>query len=195
MHHGDASRAFAGSVFGGNERRERMRRGSRTTPIGALARGIVAGALGTAAMDTVWYLRYRSGGGESGPLEWEFASGLSSWETAPAPAQVGKRLYESFVQKELDGRHARLVTNIVHWGTGLAWGALYGVLAGSLPLRTLVAGLPFGAGVWATSYVALAPAGVYKPMREYDRSTLWNDLSAHLVFGAATAATFAASSP
>ncbi|HYV01251.1 MAG TPA: hypothetical protein VEM93_02775 [Actinomycetota bacterium] len=172
-----------------------MRRGSEVTPVGALVRGIVAGVLGTAAMDTVWYRRYRSGGGDGGPLEWEFASGLSSWDAAPAPAQVGKRLYEGFVQKELDGRHARLVTNLVHWGTGVAWGALYGLLAGSMPRRTLVAGLPFGAGVWATSYLVLARAGVYKPMREYDRATLWKDLSAHLVFGAGTAATFAALSP
>jgi hypothetical protein len=32
--------------------------------------------------------------------------------------------------------------------------------------------------------------GLYKPIWEYDRTTLAKDLSAHLVFGVTTAATF-----
>jgi hypothetical protein len=72
---------------------------------------------------------------------------------------------------------------------------VYGILAGSVGRRTVVAGAPFGAAVWASSYAILAPAGVYKPMRDYDKQTLWKDLSAHLVFGAGTAAVFAGLSP
>jgi hypothetical protein len=40
--------------------------------------------------------------------------------------------------------------------------------------------------------VVLPLAGVYKPIWEYDVRTLREDLSAHLVFGAATSAVFAA---
>ncbi|HEX8037487.1 MAG TPA: hypothetical protein VF510_26775 [Ktedonobacterales bacterium] len=44
--------------------------------------------------------------------------------------------------------------------------------------------------VWTSSYVALSVAGLYKPIWEYDSSTLLKDLSAHLAYGL-TAATFA----
>ena len=51
-------------------------------------------------------------------------------------------------------------------------------------------GPPFGAVVWGTSYVILPLAGLYRPIWEYDIGTLWQDLSAHLVYGLATAASF-----
>jgi hypothetical protein len=44
--------------------------------------------------------------------------------------------------------------------------------------------------VWAQSYAVLVPAKLYKPIWEYDAETLWKDLSAHLVYGLATATTF-----
>ena len=49
-------------------------------------------------------------------------------------------------------------------------------------------GLPFGAAVWAAGYVVLPAAGLYEPIWKYDRVTLAKDLSAHLVYGLATAA-------
>ena len=52
-------------------------------------------------------------------------------------------------------------------------------------------GLPFGATVWASGYVVFPLLGVYEPIWKYDLKTLWKDLSAHLVFGTATAAAFA----
>ena len=51
-------------------------------------------------------------------------------------------------------------------------------------------GLPFGAAVWASGYVVLPLLGVYKPIWKYDLETLEKDLSAHLVFGTATAAAY-----
>ncbi len=51
-------------------------------------------------------------------------------------------------------------------------------------------GLPFGAAVWANGYVVLPQLGVYKPIWKYDLETLAKDLSAHLVFGTATAAAY-----
>ena len=38
----------------------------------------------------------------------------------------------------------------------------------------------------------LAPAGIYKPISAYPPAVLWQDLSAHLVFGLATGIAFAA---
>jgi uncharacterized membrane protein YagU involved in acid resistance len=66
-------------------------------------------------------------------------------------------------------------------------GAQYGLIAGSLPRQRISYGLLFGAAVWAAGYVVLPAAKLYKPIWEYDRKTLAKDLSAHLVYGLATA--------
>jgi hypothetical protein len=160
------------------------------TPFGALMRGAVAGAVGTAAMDLVLYRRYRRGGGKSGFTDWEFSAGLDSWDDAPAPAQFGRHVFEGIFQRELPPQRARLVNNVMHWATGVGWGAAFGLSAGSLTTLRTWYGAVFGAGVWVQSYAVLAPAKVYKPIWEYDAETLWHDLSVHLVYGVVTAAAF-----
>jgi len=160
------------------------------TPIGAVVRGLAAAAVGTLAMDLVLFARYRRGDGKSGFREWELSSGIESWDQAPAPAQVGKRLVEGLFQRQLPDRLAPLVNNVTHWGYGIVGGAPYGIVVGSLRKPRVWFGLPFGAGVWGSSYVVLPAAGLYQPIWDYDRRTLANDLSAHLVYGLVTAATF-----
>jgi hypothetical protein len=165
------------------------------TPLGAVLRGMVAGAAGTVAMDAVWYLRYRRGGGDKAPLAWEFGLAAQSWEETPAPAQLGKRLAEAVLRRDIPLEKAALVNNVMHWGYGVGSGGAFGLLAGSLPQRRRRDLLPalgpiFGTAVWAWSYVALPLAGLYKPIWEYDAAVLAKDLSAHLVYGSATAATF-----
>ena len=157
------------------------------TPIGAVARGLVAGAVGTAAMDTFLFARYRRNGGDSSAVEWESSAGVTSWEDAPAPAHVGKRLVEGLFGVALAPKRARLVNNVMHWAYGILNGAQYGVVAESLPTPRIRHGLPFGATVWAAGYVVLPAAKLYKPIWEYDALTLAKDLSAHLVYGLATA--------
>jgi hypothetical protein len=137
-------------------------------------------------MDAVWYRRYRGGGGTSSFREWEFSSGVT-WETAPAPAQIGKRFVEGMFQTEVGPDKAPLYNNVVHWGYGVAWAGLYGLVAGSLGGSRPLLGLPFGAVVWASGYALLVPMKLYKPMWEYDATTLKRDLSAHLAYGAGTA--------
>jgi hypothetical protein len=161
------------------------------TPLGAIARGLLAGAVGTAAMDALLFARYRRGGGEQRAAAWETSAGLSAWEDAPAPAQVGRRLVEGLFQVELDPRRARLVNNVTHWAYGMLGGAQLGVAAPSLGRFHVAYGLPFGASVWGAGYVVLPAMGLYKPIWEYDAKTLANDLGAHLVYGLATAATLA----
>jgi hypothetical protein len=48
---------------------------SQQTPLGAVARGLVAGVVGTAAMDLLQFARYRRGGGQDRLLAWEFSAG------------------------------------------------------------------------------------------------------------------------
>jgi hypothetical protein len=151
---------------------------------------LLAGAVGTLAMDTLLYVRYRRGDGKSGFFRWEFSADVLSWDQAPAPAQVGKRLYEGLFRRELPDHRAALVNNLMHWGYGIANAVPYAVLAGSAPGTKVRYGAPFGAGVWATSYVVLPAAGLYKPIWEYESPILAKDLSAHLVYGLTTAAVF-----
>jgi hypothetical protein len=145
-------------------------------------------------MDLVWFYRYKRGGGESGFLNWEFSAGLDDWSKAPAPAQVGKRLFEGVFQRELSPRWAALANNVMHWTYGLSWGALYGLAAGSFCPPRIRSGLAFGTLVWTADYIILPLAKLYKPAWEYDLPTLAQDLSAHLVYGAATAIVFKAES-
>ena len=158
------------------------------TPIGAIVRGLVAGTIGTAAMDTFLFARFRRGGGETPFGEWELSSGLSSWDEAPAPAHVGKRLVEGLFNLKLPPARAPLVNNATHWAYGLLGGAQYGIVAGSLRAPRIRYGLPFGTSVWGAGYVVLPAMKLYEPIWKYDRKTLANDLSAHLVYGLATAA-------
>jgi hypothetical protein len=156
----------------------------------AAARGVAAAAVGTLAMDLFLYRRYRREGGGSGFGAWESSAGLESWDDAPAPAKVGRRMVETLTRRELSPRWARTVNNVTHWGYGMSAGAPFGVAATTLRSGRLLAGLPFGAGVWATGYVVLPALGVYRPIWEYDLQTLGQDLGAHLVFGLSTAAAF-----
>jgi hypothetical protein len=158
------------------------------TPVEAVLRGSVAGAVGTAAMDSLLYARYRRGGGRSSAADWEFSAGVDDWAKAPAPAQVGKRLVEGVFQIELPDRYARLVNNATHWAAGISAGAAYGIVAGSLARPRVAYGLPFGATVWTSGYVVLPAAKLYRPIWKYDLETLAKDLSAHLVYGLTTAA-------
>lgn len=161
------------------------------TPLGAIWRGLAAGAVGTAAMDLLWFYRYKRGDGEDGFLEWELSRGLESWEDAGPPAQIGRRLFEGLFQRELAGERAALVNDVMHWTYGLSWAAQYGVLAASVPPRgTARSGLALGSIVWASDYVILPLAKLYEPIWEYDLKTLADDLSAHLVYGVTTATTF-----
>jgi hypothetical protein len=161
-----------------------------TTPLGAIARGLAAGAAGTLAMDLLWFARYRRGGGDGGFAAWELSAGLDGWERAPAPAQVGRRLVEGLFDLELPSRRAQLVNNVTHWAYGMLGGAQYGVVEGSIERPRVRHGLPFGAGVWAAGYVVLPAAKLYEPIWKYDRKALADDLSAHLVYGLGTAAAF-----
>ena len=160
--------------------------------VGRAVRGAIAGAVGTAAMDLLLYVRYRRGGGKDPFLRWEFAGGVMGWADASAPGQLGEKVERAVTGREPPERWARTTTNVVHWATGMGWAAQYGVLAGRSPSHPVIRGLVLGPVVWLSGYVILPLAGVYKPIWEYDAGTLADDLSAHLVFGVTTSATYAA---
>jgi hypothetical protein len=165
---------------------------TRKTPLGVAVRGMLASAVGTLAMDLLWFRRAQRRGTWRSFVQWETADGLDSWEKAPVPAQVGRRMLEGVAQTELDPKKwARPLTNVVHWTYAMAWGAAYGIVAGSRRPK-ISSGPAFGAFVWGLSYVTLPPTGLYKQIWQYDAQTLWKDASAHLVFGTGTGLAFRA---
>lgn len=152
--------------------------------------GLFAGAVGTTAMDLAWYVRYRRGGGEDGFFKWEFGSAPTEWGKASAPARVGKLLYETVVRTKLPESQIAVTTNIMHWGYGTQWGLVLAAGLGANQDLKLWRGPLLGTLVWLSSYVSLPIAGFYKPIWSYDLKTLWDDLSAHLVYGEGAIASF-----
>lgn len=159
-------------------------------PLGAIAKGVVAGAVGTLAMDLLWYRRYQQDGGGDAFLDWELSTGTEGFADAGAPAQVGRRAAKALLHRDLPDRAAATTNNVVHWATGTKWGAAYGIAATAIGTTNPALGLLLGPTAWGASYLLLGLAGIYEPIWEYDADTLAEDLSAHLLFGLATAATY-----
>lgn len=161
-----------------------------STPIGALTRGLVAGAIGTGVM-TAYQLavaKAKEGASDDAPPA-EPDAPADPWEGAPAPAQLARRVIEGVFQRDVGPERIGTLTNVTHWGYGVMWGGLYGLLAGSAPrTRPLPAGVAFGTGVWASSYAALVPMGLYEPPWTYPPAELATDASYHVVYGVAVAA-------
>lgn len=154
-----------------------------------IAKGALAGAAGTLAMDLVWFSRYRQGGGEDDFPSWEFATSTASFDEASAPGKVGRKLAAA-AGVELPDELAGETTNVMHWLTGVGYGIGHALLQHR---RGVVSGgLSTGAGAFANSYATLGAMGIYEPIWSYDRETLTEDLTAHLAFGAATALVYRA---
>jgi hypothetical protein len=153
--------------------------------------GLVAGAAGTAAMDLVLYSRYRRGGGKDSIWKWESAETVKNWDAASAPGQVGQKIEALFIHHPPPDRWARSTTNVVHWATGAGWGLQYGLVAEKSRHRWLLLA-SLGPAAWLSSYATLPLVKIYKPIWDYDAKTLSEDLSAHVVYGLVTGATFAA---
>jgi hypothetical protein len=138
-------------------------------------------------MDLVWYRRYRLGGGEEPFASWEITREVASWDQAPAPAQMGRKIIRAVTGRDVPLERAAARRNGMHWGYGTTWAAAHGVVASrTRRRRPWWHGPALGTVVWASGYVTLPLAGVYEPIWRYDLATLGKDLSAHLVFGTAT---------
>jgi hypothetical protein len=84
-------------------------------------------------------------------------------------------------------RAVRQLTTLSHFGYGAAAGAVFTSLA---PGRGLVAGMAYGTGVWAASYLGWIPAvGILKIAALHPRERNALMIAAHLVWGAVLALT------
>ncbi len=160
------------------------------TPLNAVARGLVAGVVGTACMTAAQMLYAKLQ--PSAPQEDQGSSSepQDPWEGASAPAQVGRRVIEGVFHGEVPPERIPLLTNVMHWGYGTGWGAVYGLAQGGRRTRPLRDGLLFGTGVWAMAYVQLVPMGIYEPPWKYSIKDLASEWGFHLVHGPGVAAAY-----
>jgi uncharacterized membrane protein YagU involved in acid resistance len=143
-------------------------------------------------MDLVQYQRYRQGGGTERLIAWETSKGLNKWENASATGLLGRRVVKEITGRDLADHWARSTSNLVHWATGLGWGAQFGLVSSLWPRRRVALSVLLGPTAWLSGYVILPLAKLYKPIWEYDEATLAKDLGDHVVYGGVTAAVFAA---
>jgi hypothetical protein len=159
-----------------------MRR-PRITPVSALARGLIAGVAGTAALTGLQALEARAkrndGDGET--------QAPRDWGEAPAPAQVGQRVAAGVFERPVPIEHAGALTQVVHWLYGAAWGGVYGLLHESRRTSGVVDGVALGGAVVVADYTVLPAMRVYEPVWRYPASTLAKDLGRHLVYGLSVA--------
>jgi hypothetical protein len=150
-------------------------------------KGVAAGVVGTGFM-TAWQEIVAHFRRHSMPKAMHQTEDADPWETAPAPARVGRLFVNVVLKRDVPATRIPLFTNAVHWIFGTMMGGAYGLLHGTLRRRAAVDGPAFGLGVWAQSYATLVPLGLYKPPWKYPAKSIAKDISYHLVYGAGTAA-------
>ncbi len=157
------------------------------TPLGAVARGLVAGAAGTAVMTAVQELSMKlqaSDEQEGSEQQAEQQQPSDPWEQASAPAKVARKVARGVFDQDISPDKIGPLTHAMHWGYGTSWGAVFGLLEGTSRGRPLRRGVLFGAGVWVMSYVQLVPMGLYEPPWKYSPKDVAMELGYHLAYGA-----------
>lgn len=165
------------------------RAGCGSTPLEAVGLGLLAGVGGTAAMTAYQDVKSRVQKSESDNGD---TSEPPTWEDAPEPAQIGRRIVEGLFSREVSRDEIGFLTNAVHWGYGTACGSLYGLVQASARPHSALHGIVFGSAVWGSSYVMLPAMKLRKQIWEYPPKTLAADLATHLVYGLGVAAAYRA---
>jgi hypothetical protein len=157
-----------------------------TSPLAALLRGLAAGVGGTAVMTAAQELDSKLQGSDE---EQSADEPQDPWEKAPVPAKVAKRIGEGVFHAEVSPALIPLLTNLMHWGYGITWGGVYGLIHESAWSRPLRGGLAFGLAVWSLSYVQLVPMGLYEPPWKYGAREVVGEIGYHLAYGTGVAGT------
>lgn len=150
---------------------------SRPSPLGAVVRGLVAGAAGTAAMTAAQTAVAKRRGSEP----------------STTPAEVGKRIVEGVLQRgPVRDDQIPLLNAAMHWAYGTSWGAVYGLAQGTRRARVTRGGPAFGTFVWGASLVELPAMKLAPPVWKSPPAGLAEEVGYHVVYGLAVALTYAA---
>ena len=103
--------------------------------------------------------------------------------TVKAAQAIARRVSGRSIPEE----RKKLAGQVVHYAMGIVSGAAYGMLAENVRKRQPLAGLLFGASVWAIADEVAVPAfGLSGMPWKYPASIHANALAAHLVYGGTT---------
>jgi len=138
----------------------------------AAGRGLVAGAVGTAAMTA------------SSTLEVK----LRDREGSTAPADAAAKVLG--IQPRDPAGRARF-SNVVHWSYGTGWGAVRGLIAAAGLSGPRATGAHFAA-IWPGALIMLPSLGVAPPPWKWGATELGIDAMHHLVYVTATSVAYAA---
>lgn len=150
---------------------------SLLSPIGAVGRGLLAGAAATGAMTAAQTAYYKATGSE----------------TSSTPGEVACRVLEGVFRRQVSEEQVSgVLTTGMHWLYGTGWGVPYGLVAGSRTKPRAFAGaLGLAVGVWGgVSRAGMSAMQLAPPPWEDPAKMLAMDLGFHFVYGAAGAAAF-----
>jgi hypothetical protein len=138
-----------------------------------IGRGLIAGAIGTAAMTV------------SSTIEQKLRGRAGS--TAPADAAMKVLGIEGFCDDSAKSRFS----NLVHWGYGTGWGVPRALLDAA-GLDSAAATAAHGAALWGSEQVMLPALGVAPPLWEWGVVEVAIDALHHVVYTAATSVAYEA---
>lgn len=99
--------------------------------------GMIGGVLGTMAMEKIAGMLYKVESEEKKKIE-------ESLRKEPPYEVMARRISENIFGIELSDDNKSRFGRVIHWGYGITWGGLYGVLHDRVPALSKAAGLPFG---------------------------------------------------
>lgn len=146
-----------------------------------LAIGMAAGFVATKVTDRAQRLLYQITPETEKAREPKDPEGSSAMRAAKKTAEL--------VDAEPDRDALRALKNAIHYGLGMGWGGLYGLLRRYSQMTPVGAGIVTGTSLSLIIDEALSPAlGLTAPSRAYPVSSHARGLLTHIVYGLSLAA-------
>jgi len=129
------------------------------TPLGAVARGVIAGIGGTLvlSLSTKEVPSLLGKAGIDLPSDTR-KSGAGGGRNAAKPVErLAGKLASDVFEKRLDKQQKQAAGQALHWAYGLGWGAFYGIMRGRLPFPGIVQGTVL-AGIMGVTAATVIPS-------------------------------------
>ena len=158
------------------------------SPLGALARGMIAGAIGAGAQ-SLFFLATRRWTPKPTGLPAHLRKPEPEAQDESSLQTVARRTVDGLMQRgPLEGEQKSRAASAVHYVFGAIWGGLYGLCRESFRTSPLA----FGFGVWMASDNLLLPAfRIAAWPQHYSLKEHHYALQGHFVYGLATSAAYA----
>ena len=117
-------------------------------------------------------------------------AGQQAREDESSTAALGRLGFEAVTGEAPDDQEKAQLSTGVHWGYGLAMGALYGALRGRAETPDLLGGFAFGTALWILGDEVLVPLlGLSKGPTAHPPAQHAHRFGAHVAYGVAASAT------